>query len=595
MHAFGVGATVDLPNFSVIIAGLDRWDETYQVRITEERLLAAVQRELGPQVRELRRAPWLEETRNPFDDWSRVGIPVYPFPRWMRCPRCNLLTTVDRGLLRLDKNAFRPDLTRYVHENCGRGRPPTAVPARFVVACTQGHLDDFPWEWFCHLSGPCTGSPILEVFEVGAGSRSTDLRVRCRTCDRGNPLSLAFGESASHSMPACRGRHPHLRSFDSEGCPERVRAMLLGASNAWFAKTLSALALPVGGGGLAQRVADRWSDLERVPSQEVLAFLVQEQPTFRPLGDVPIDELWAAIEQHRAGVPGASEADLMGPEWDLLSNPAATPRSTDFRVSAAEVPPEYGARIAAVGLAERLRAVTALVGFSRIDGPDSGLASDEQGATIAPISAAPPTWVPAAEVRGEGVFLRLNEDAVQAWVERTVVHPRMEALERGHGRWMQRRGLDPHRDWVGARYILVHSLAHAMIAAFALEAGYSSASIQERLYVRGAAEDGGPMAGILLYTAASDSEGTLGGLVNLGAPENLGRMLSVALEHVRMCSSDPICAEHQPGDEEETLHGAACHACLFVSETSCERNNRYLDRAALVPTVADTGLEFFPS
>jgi hypothetical protein len=101
------------------------------------------------------------------------------------------------------------------------------------------------------------------------------------------------------------------------------------------------------------------------------------------------------------------------------------------------------------------------------------------------------------------------------------------------------------------------------------------------------------MAGILLYTSASDSEGTLGGLVSLGSPENLQRMLRVALDHVELCSSDPICAEHQPGDEEETLHGAACHACLFVAETSCERNNRYLDRATLVATVAGSGLEFF--
>jgi hypothetical protein len=479
MHAFGVGSTIDLPNFSVVVAGLDRWDDTYQARITEERLLDAVRGELGPQVRELRRAPWLEETRNPFDDWARVGVPVYPFPRWMRCPRCNLLTTVDSGLLELQKQPYRPDLTRYVHANCGgRGRPPTTVPARFVVACPRGHLDEFPWVEFCHAAGPCTSQPILEIHETRASARSTDLQVKCRTCGRNNHVSHAFGDWATRTMPGCRGRHPHLRSFDPDGCPERVRAMLLGASNAWFAKTLSALALPHGENDLAQRIADRWAVLEPIPSPEVLAYAVSVQPELRSLDDIPNNALWAAIEAHRAGSPTGLGEDLLGPEWEVLADPGTAPRSSDFRVEGGVVPPAFGGRIAAVGLVERLREVTALVGFTRIDGPDSGLASDEEGAHVAPISAAAPTWVPAAEVRGEGIFLRLDESAVASWVEAAAANPRVEALRAGHSRWMGRRGLDPDTDWPGVRYVLLHSLSHALIVAFALEAGYSSASIR---------------------------------------------------------------------------------------------------------------------
>jgi hypothetical protein len=30
---------------------------------------------------------------------------------------------------------------------------------------------------------------------------------------------------------------------------------------------------------------------------------------------------------------------------------------------------------------------------------------------------------------------------------------------------------------------------------------------------------------------------------------------------------------------------AACHACLFSAETSCERGNKFLDRSLLVNTV----------
>ena len=101
------------------------------------------------------------------------------------------------------------------------------------------------------------------------------------------------------------------------------------------------------------------------------------------------------------------------------------------------------------------------------------------------------------------------------------------------------------------------------------------------------------MAGILLYTAASDSEGTLGGLVALGEPQSLGRHIEQALEQAMLCASDPLCVEHHPVRDGVTLHGAACHACLFAPETSCERGNKYMDRTLLVPTFKGGGRPFF--
>ena len=127
----------------------------------------------------------------------------------------------------------------------------------------------------------------------------------------------------------------------------------------------------------------------------------------------------------------------------------------------------------------------------------------------------------------------------------------------------------------------------------AMEAGYTAASIRERIYAREAGEIGGPMAGILLYTAASDSEGTLGGLVKLGEPETLERHILAALENAALCASDPTCAEHGPSDDGMSLHAAACHACLFAPETSCEKGNRYLDRALVTGTFDATQAAFF--
>jgi hypothetical protein len=203
--------------------------------------------------------------------------------------------------------------------------------------------------------------------------------------------------------------------------------------------------------------------------------------------------------------------------------------------------------------------------------------------------------VPAAEVRGEGLFLQFAEEAIQEWQMQVPVLRRARRFREAHHDWRRSRGLpDFDATFPGPRYILLHSFAHALMRQLALECGYGSASISERIYSLSSEVESGPMAGILLYTAASDSEGTLGGLVSLGEPDELRRHITQALETIQICASDPLCASHDPTDSATTVHGAACHACLFLPETSCERGNRYLDRSVLVPTLAYSDLAFFP-
>jgi hypothetical protein len=135
-----------------------------------------------------------------------------------------------------------------------------------------------------------------------------------------------------------------------------------------------------------------------------------------------------------------------------------------------------------------------------------------------------------------------------------------------------------------ARFVLLHTIAHLLLHQVALECGYSTASIRERLYCRAPGDSlGPPMAGVLLYAASPDSEGTLGGLVSLAEPSRLAALLRDAVTRAKLCSTDPMCADHRAGDLGDTLHNAACHACLFAPETSCEAGNRYLDRGAAVP------------
>jgi hypothetical protein len=257
----------------------------------------------------------------------------------------------------------------------------------------------------------------------------------------------------------------------------------------------------------------------------------------------------------------------------------------DFKARPTPVPEGYQGWLDQVVVVNRLREVQALVGFTRLAAPAR---RDLTPAGRIPLARGPAQWVPAVEQRGEGIFLELREDRVAAWAERVESHPRVLALRQAYVCWTRNRLRDPDPTFPVPRYLLLHTLSHLLIRQVALECGYSSSSIRERLYV---GRPQSPAAGILLSTAASDSEGTLGGLVALGQARHLGRLLDDALDDAGRCSSDPLCAEHVPQEGSDELHAAACHACLLASETSCENNNRWLDRAVLVDLTGD-GLTF---
>ncbi len=588
LYTFGVGAAVDLPHLSALILGIDAWDTTYADEIDEPRLLRSVRSVLGQQVASLRLPPYVEHGPNPLDEWARIGVPVAIFPRWLRCPACSYLGNISTGLFELKTNPYRPDRAQYEHGCKPRGRSPVALPARFLLACPAGHMDDFPWVSYSHRGDVC-GEPILELFELGVTGRAAEVIVKCRNCGRTRSMAEAFGESGERSLPRCRGRHPHLKSFDA-GCKQPTRTILLGASNAWFPVTLSVLSIPASQEPLVQKVAELWRFLKGATSPEILAYARSTIPDLAAaFAKVDDAKLFAAIEDYRelldADVGGSP--DVLGPEWGIFADPAGAPAGDDFRLRSVAVPRDLAGSVEQVVLADRLREVLALIGFTRVAPPDE--VDSGVGIPRAPLSRQPPMWVPCAEVRGEGVFVRLPEDRVRDWEGSVADHEVVLRLLGAHQRWRSKWNLDPDEGWPGPRYVLLHTLAHVLIRELSLEAGYGAASLRERLYVSAGDE---PMAGLLLYTAAADSEGTLGGLVSLGEPENLGRLIRQALGRAALCTSDPLCAEHDPSGDG-SLHGAACHACLFVSETSCERGNRYLDRTLLVPTFGQPAISYF--
>ena len=602
LYTYGVGAIIDLPRLSVIVTGLEDWptNPQYTQPIVEDRLLTAVRYQL-PTVKKLLSPPIAADSGllvDPFDNLAKIGVPVATFPRWLVCPLCRLLAPLKSGLFKLEENPYRPDRTGYRHENCNKAKKPEAVPARFLVACESGHLDDFPWVHFVHQGDSCD-SPLLRLLEFGPSGEARDLEVRCDSCGQKRRMSEAFGKSNREQMPFCRGRRPHLRDYEAEPCEHKMRTLTLGASNTWFPVVYSTVAIPVDSGKLPQLVADHWATLQNVTAQVIVGFL-RGSGQLGELAGYSDDEIWQAIETRRrqdAGEipPPDDRPDLKAPEWEVFTNYNPQLNSDDFRLQPVAQPPMYQDLISQVILVERLREVRAMVGFTRLDAVGE-LTDPDLSVFIepAPLVRQAAEWVPASEVRGEGIFIQFNEAQISEWVGRAAVDRRAGEFVEAHKKWRAVRFIEPPEDgFPGMRYILIHSFAHALMRQLALECGYAAASIRERIYARPAEKEGGPMAGLLIYTSAPDSEGTLGGLVTLGQPHVLERHIAQALEAMRLCASDPLCAEHPPSREGRTLHAAACHACLFAPETSCERGNKYLDRSLLVATVEHNELAFF--
>ena len=518
LWTYGPGALIDLPNLSVVTMGIDRWELGRCQPIHEARLLSNVRRVLGNQIESLRMPPQTDSDGvDPFSAEALVGVPVKPFPRWMRCVKCGLLSTFDAGLFELRAHRYRPERTCFVHKGCTGSRSDKksgdadAVPARFLLACREGHLDDFPWQWFVHggTSG-CKGT--LRFFESGASLQTENLWVRCDSCSAAKSMAQAFGQSGKDNLPGCRGRHPHLNKFE-DGCDEVPRVILLGATNGWFPVTLSVLAIPQMGSPLAQLIADGWTFFEDVESPLEAAAVVK---TLRKSAQLPGieaftgNQVWESIQAHRSGTVGDEHIDLKGPEWDVLTSPTPPADYPHFMSKKTEVPKGFERHIKRVLLLERLREVNALLGFTRVESPNEG--SEKERAPRAPIGRTAPNWVPATQVHGEGIFLQFAEEALADWAKSPEVWIQEGQLRRGHGGWRVRRRLDPETCFPGMRFALLHTIAHLLIREISLDCGYNAASVRERIYAD--TENGEFQAGILIYTAAADSDGTLGGLVD---------------------------------------------------------------------------------
>ncbi len=593
---FGPGAMVDLLDRSIVVGGLEHWGYGKEgfTALDDARL----RRSLVPRLKML--DPHLDLATEGYFRMSPEGddnepslysgVRALEFPRWFVCHGCRRLARA--------ADAFTPKGGRYRHQ-CASNRQSHAVPVRFVAACKHGHLSDFPWVSFAHPEGPCD-RPELYLTEGATGDVSR-IYVQCRNCEApAQPLSQAV------VLPfQCHGDRPWLGGkAASEPCDEQLKLLVRTASNAYFAQVVSALRLPEGEPDpltVKLNVKDIWDRIQEVTSIEELQFLAKLQKEVRLAfdGDNLADVL-AAIEAKRGDGSATAEAPLRSAEYDRLQSAPeevpgmVAPEGTLF--AAYRIPPhraDLPNGVSRLVIVPELREVRVQVSFSRFDSVSANLQGeyDFNKYSVRPAVLTLPTgnekWLPAAEVRGEGVFIELDEASLTAWEERDAVKERAQQLQQG---WEADVG---GGDFPGVRFYLLHSLSHLLLTAISLECGYAASAIRERIYCSAEGEEHG-MAGILLSTGTTGSEGTLGGLVEEG--RRVRHHLREAWDLGRLCSNDPVCSGHDPAGEvdDRRLEGAACHGCLYIAECSCERFNRYLDRALVVPTIGnDEELAFF--
>lgn len=583
IHNFGPGAVVDMRvtggTVSGIHLGLEEWVNGVYSIDPDLELQSIFLKRLKPITgrTEFRLPPVPKENLGFSRNTPDPSLTLRTFPTWLQCPSCSSLRRLDNWAVATPGKPGRscPD--------CSRGNKKKLVfPARFIVACKDGHIDDFPWDWHVnHKSDRCVAGDNLQLVSNGPGL--SGLILGCRSCQSQKSMDGIFNQGFLSGM-TCRGTRPWLLAGSEEckltGDGGDFRVLQRAGSNVYYPALVTALDIPPGShfdGKVLGQFAQQFAEI--LPSQR-LAWL--ESP-FAPR------KLLENISKFYTGTPSAfvdeynaEEEVEMEENLRLLEfkafDTALAYKDPDFWTKPHNPGPKLTGLLQRVTQVLKLREVRVLTGFHRIYPP-----SDLKAGKLAPISSEELSWLPAIEVRGEGIFVQLHKVALESWEKNPSVIDRVGQVLGRFGLNVTSAGFRP-----SARAMLLHTLAHILIKQLTLDSGYSSASLRERLFF----DKDVVRPGFLIYTGTPDSEGTLGGLQVKGDPSKFESLLMAAINNADWCSSDPLCLDGQLSGKD-FFSVASCHSCSMVPETSCELNNMFLDRALLVGTLEDPSVGFF--
>jgi hypothetical protein len=542
VSTYGPGALVPVEEASYMVVGLDSWQaDDMSLDIKEprlERLLGVSGFKLPPS--------------SDGDDRNARDLPVVRFPRMYSCSNCHVLGRY-RDIAGIDRHCAI----------CGH----RLVTSRFIVVCEAGHTADFPYHRWVHKDNPQPegAGHRLTLRAEGRSAALSDIYVECSCGDR-RSLGGALSKSALRGVTSCRGDQPWLRGSDPVNCDMQPRGVQRGASNVWQPVTESAISIPPWSREAGRFVDRYWTAIKHIPDAALEAALMAMLQENGP--SIPMIEVLAVIAEQRqlAANEPPTPASLREQEHEALMRGASDDgRQQDFVCLPISTDEAVPWPMSNVRLVTRLREVRALTGFYRLVAP-------APGSPLSPLSREVLRWLPAIEVSGEGVFMGLDLESVRAWELLPEVRARVARLGGAH----DSQGLPLAPDRVPTpRRVLLHTLAHVLIDQWSLDCGYPAASLRERLYI------GDDMAGLLIYTATSDSAGSLGGVVGMAKDGRFHASVLEALHRSAWCSNDPLCMESGPTGVEARNLGA-CHSCCLLPETSCELSNSLLDRGLLI-------------
>lgn len=586
--SFGPGSMMDLPNHSVLISGLDSWS-TGGDEIIEPRLVEKLKELFDPPLQVLKLYTPPPDNDDPTS--QQTGITAWQFPEWF------ITQDVDsdhgHGVVRARMLVHRRMLTKGKFIDDSRKKR-SVVPVRFVRACRNGHIGDLDWYEFVHGGATDCRRPLW-IEERGTSGDLSEVWVRCE-CGKGE-RNMAQAAESPQTLGRCDGKRPWLGPYSAEKCGEPNRLLIRTASNAYFPQLMSVISLPDRNESIREAVETVWDFIGEVEDVEMLRYERRKAKVHAVLDGYRDEEVLAEIKVRR-GQSAESQKSIKQAEMETLiaskdelgdDKPDGTFFARNLPRAAWDRPWMSG--VERIVLVHRLREVMAQVGFTRFEAVSPDIDGELEIGVRRASLAREITWLPAIENRGEGVFIQFRKEAVEEWVSRKDVIDRGMRLLAGYDAWKGEH-TGSRKKFVEAGgllpYVLFHSFSHLLLTAVSLECGYPASSIRERIYT---IPDVG--YGVLLYTGTSDAEGTLGGLIQVG--RRIHEHILNALKMGELCSNDPVCAQHQPANPHERrfLHGAACHGCLLISETSCEQHNEFLDRALVVPTVDHLGIEFF--
>lgn len=552
---FGPGAIVDAVKDSVTVLDTNYW-QTKGNKIIDGRLASY----LGVDCFYMPRS-------------SRYGdLPVTTFPYMHVCS--NL------GCGRIFDARDNFNLERYLRfgltcPDCQR----PAYPSRFITICEKGHMSDFPWHWWVHR-GDCNCKGKLRLYSTGNTSTLADMWVEC-TCGAKRSMSGAT-QKDNFEGQHCSGLHPFRPRSKREKCDRDVIPSQRGASNVYFSVTRSAISIPPWVNPLHNLIDEHFRLL--VEMRELIGEEGINKIYDKYFSEYPRDEFDIALAKRLDDIKEFTEIKRM--EYDAITHhddPVYRCNKKHFKAEEDPLPQYLTPYFSRIIRITRLREVKVLLGFTRVDAPDPD-ADEQPNIVYVNKGSKGERWLPAVDINGEGVFIEFNQDSLKTWLSNEKVSALSKAYESGYKAYCN------SREWKvtalrNAVYTLIHTFSHLLIKQMSMESGYSSTAIRERIYF------GDKMAGVLLYTGSPDKEGSLGGLVELGAIEHMIPIMRNAFQEALLCTNDPECLHNQPSGEN--INGAACHSCCMISETACENGNRMLDRGLVVPIAEREEQSFF--